>query len=420
MPTLSERLKNGWNAFLGRDPTTVYPNYGISSSLNPSRPRLIKGNIRNVVSSVYNKISVDCSAININHVRVDSDGNYVETIDDSLNRVLSKEANIDQTGRALVRDIVLSMLDEGVVAVVPYEMDIDPRDTESYKVLKARTGRILQWYPQHVRVELYNDLTGMKDQLMVEKRICPIIENPFFEIMNEPNSTAQRLMRVLSQLDRTNEDNSSGKLDLIIQLPYALKSDAQMVRAENRRKNIDDQLTGSQHGIAYVDATEKIVQLNRPLENNLWEQAKELTEQLFNELGFSASIFDGSADEVTMLNYNNRTIEPIMSAIVEEMDRKWLSKTAQTQQQAIRFFKDPFKLVPVAKLAEIADKFTRNEIMSSNEIRSVIGMKPSDDPKANELRNSNLNHPDEKQMVEEEDSTMDLGKFLTDDEIQNE
>lgn len=395
MPLIGDRLKNAWNAFMGRDPTRSYFGYGQGSGMNPYRPRLIRGNLKKVVSSVINQISVDCSSININHVRLNDDGNYLETIDDSLNRVLTREANIDQTGRAFIRDAVVSMLDEGVVALIPFELDIDPYDTDSYKVLKARTGRIIQWYPEHVLVEAYNELTGRKEELMVEKRITPIIENPFFEVMNEPNSTAQQLMRVLTQLDRTNEQNSSGKLDLIVQLPYPIKSDAKKIQAEQRRKMIDEQLIGAQHGIAYIDGTEKVIQLNRSLENNLWEQAKELTIQLFNELGFSESIFNGTADEATMLNYNNRTIEPIMTAIVEEMDRKWLSRTAQTQKQAIRFFKDPFKLVPVAQLAEISDKFTRNEIMSSNEIRSVIGMKPSDDPKADELRNSNLNHPDE-------------------------
>lgn len=395
MPPIGNRLKNAWNAFMGRDPTYPYFNYGQGSGMNMSRPRLIRADLKKIVASVINQIAVDCSSINVNHVRLDENGKYLETIDDDLNRVLTREANIDQTGRVLIRDIVISMLGEGVVAIVPYEMNIDPMNTEAFTVLKARTGRILQWYPAHIRVEVYNDITGRKEELMVEKRICPIVENPFFEIMNEPNSTAQKLMRVLSQLDRTNEQNSSGKLDLIVQLPYPIKSEARRIQANRRRKDIDDQLTGSQHGIAYMDATEKIVQLNRSLENNLWEQAKDLTAQLFNELGFSESIFNGTSDEATMLNYNNRTIEPIMTAIVEEMDRKWLSRTAQTQRQAIRFFKDPFKLVPVAQLAEIADKFTRNEIMTSNEIRSVIGMKPSSDPKADELRNSNLNHPDE-------------------------
>lgn len=397
MATINGRLKNAWNAFMGRDPTGVfsYAELGQSSGINPSRIRLIRGNAKSIVSSVYNQIAVDCSSININHVRLNEDGRFVEVIDDDLNRVLTREANIDQTGRQLIRDIVISLLDEGVIAVVPFETDIDPKDTESYQVLKARTAKIIQWYPKHIKVEIYNEDTGQKVQKILEKRLCAIIENPFFTIMNEPNSIAQRLIRILNQLDRTNEQNSAGKLDLIIQIPYTIKSVAQQMLAKKRKKEIEDQLTGSQYGIAYVDATEKVIQLNRSVENNLWEQAKDLTTQLYNELGFSEAIFNGTADEKTMLNYNNRTIEPILSVIVEEMERKWLSKTAISQRQAIRFFKDPFKLVPVAQLAEIADKFTRNEIMSSNEFRSVIGLKPSDDPKADELRNSNLNHPDE-------------------------
>lgn len=395
MPLFNGRLKNAWNAFMGRDPTSLYQYRGYASSINPSRPRLNSGNAKSIMSSIFNQIAVDCSMINIQHVRLDEDKKFKEVIDDSLNRVLTKDANVDQTGRSLIRDCVISMLDEGVVAIVPFEMDVDPKNTDSYQVLAARTAKILQWYPKHIQVEIYNEDTGRKEQLVLEKRICAIIENPFFAIMNEPNSTAQRLIRVLNQLDRTNEQNSAGKLDLIVQLPYVIKGSARKVQAETRRKDIEAQLTGSQYGIAYVDGTEKIIQLNRSVENNLWEQAKDLMQQLFNQLGFSESIFNGTADEKTILNYNNRTIEPILSAITEEMDRKWLSKTAQSQGQSIRFYKDPFKLIPVAQLAEIADKFTRNEIASSNEFRAIIGMKPSSDPKADELRNSNLNHPDE-------------------------
>lgn len=394
MADIVERFKKGWNAFMGRDPTN-HTYYGQSSYLSPSRPRITNVNAKSVLSSVYNQIGVDCSSININHVKLDDDGNFSEIINDSLNEVLTKDANIDQTGRVLIRDTVISMLDEGVIAVVPFETDIDPSNTESFKVLKARTAKILQWYPKHIQVEIYNELTGNKEQIVLEKRICAIIENPFFTIMNEPNSTAKRLIRVLNQLDRTNDKNSSGKLDLIVQLPYSVMNPTKKALAKSRKKEIEEQLVDSQHGIAYVDATEKIVQLNRSLDNNLWEQAKDLRSELFNELGFTQSIFDGTADEATLLNYNNRVIEPILTAITEEMERKWLSKTARRQKQAIRFFKDPFKLVPVANLAEISDKFTRNEIMTSNEIRSVIGMKPSSDPKANELRNANLNHPDE-------------------------
>lgn len=397
MASIVGRFKNAYNAFKERDPTDMYPYayIGQGGGINPSRIRLTGINSKSVVSSIYNQIAVDCSVINVNHVQLNEDGNYKETINDSLNDVLTKSANIDQTGRQLIRDIVISMLDEGVVAVVPFETDVDPDNTESYKVLKVRTAKILEWMPHHIRVEIYNEDDGRKHQLVLEKRICAIIENPFYTIMNEPNSTVQRLIRVLNQLDRTNDQNSAGKMDVIIQLPYLVRGKAKKIQAEIRRKDLEDQLTGSQYGIGYIDGTEKVIQLNRSIENNLWEQAKDLTVQLFNELGFSESIFNGTADEKTLLNYYNRTIEPIMSAIVEEMERKWLSKTAISQGKAIRYFKNPFKLVPVAQLAEIADKFTRNEIMSSNEIRSVIGIKPSDDPKADELRNSNLNHPDE-------------------------
>lgn len=394
---MANRLKNAWNAFMGRDPTYGYQyiDFGPSSGTNPSRARFTRANARSIVGSVYNQIAVDCSSIDIKHVKLDKEGKFAEVMDDSLNRVLQRDANLDQTGRSLIRDIVISMLDEGVVAVVPFETDIDPTDTESWTVEKARTAKVLQWYPKHIRVEIYNEDTGQKVQMVLEKRICAIIENPFYTTMNEPNSVSQRLIRILNQLDRTNESNSSGKLDLIFQLPFLIKGPSRRIQAKQRKKDIEDQLTNSQHGIAYVDGTEKIVQLNRSVENNLWEQAKDLTVQLFNELGFSEAIFNGTADEKTMLNYYNRTIEPILTAIIEELERKWLSKTAITQKQAIRFFRDPFKLVPVAQLAEIADKFTRNEIMTSNEIRSEIGLKPSDDPKADELRNSNLNHPDE-------------------------
>lgn len=395
MALLGERIKNAWNVFLGRDYTNASINYGVSSGINPSRPRFTRGNAKTIVSTIFNRIAVDCSTISINHVRLNDEGNFVEIIDDSLNRVLARDANIDQTGRALIRDIVISMLDEGVIAVVPFETDVDPMKTDSYQILKARTAKILQWYPHHIQVEIYDEDSGLKRQKILEKRICVIVENPFYTIMNEPNSIAQRLLRVLNQLDRTNEQNSAGKLDLIVQLPYVIKESAKRVQAEQRRKDIEAQLTGSQYGIAYIGGTEKIIQLNRSLENNLWEQAKDLTVQLYNQLGLSEEIFNGTADDKTMTNYMTGTIEPILSAIVEEMNRKWLSKTAVTQKQAIRFFNDPFRIVPVTQLAEIVDKFTRNEIMSSNEFRSKLGLKPSDDPKADELRNSNLNHPDE-------------------------
>lgn len=390
------RVRNVWNAFLGRDPTPSYSVYrGASSGIDPSMPRFGKGNAKSIVAAIYNRIAVDCASVDISHVRLNKDGQFKEVIDDSLNEVLQVEANIDQTGRDLIRDIVISMLDEGVVAVVPYEMNIDPDNTEAYKVSKVRTARITQWYPKHIQVEIYNEERGIKQQLIFEKRICAIVENPFFTVMNEPNSISQRLIRVLNQLDRTNEQNSGGKLDLIIQLPYVVKGPTQRFQAETRRKDIEAQLTGAQYGIAYIDGTEKIVQLNRSIENNLWEQAKDLMTQLFDQLGFSNEILNGTANEQTMLNYTNQIIAPILTAITEEMERKWLTKTARSQNQAIRFFNKPFKLVPVAQLAEIADKFTRNEIMTSNEFRSVVGLQPSDDPKADELRNANLNHPDE-------------------------
>lgn len=396
MAPVIERFKNAFHVLRGREPTPTWSfDMGYATNFRPDRVQFSRSNLKSVVSSVYNQIAVDCASIAIQHVRLDENKRYKETIEDELNRALSKEANIDQTGKELIEDVVISLLDEGCVAVVPTVFDIDPKNTDAYKIYELRVGKIMEWRPYHVLIEIYDDLTGQKRQKWFEKRTTAIIENPFYSIMNEPNSTAKRLIRVLNQLDRTNEENSGGKIDLIVQLPYLVKGDARKKQAEQRRKDIEAQLTGSQYGIAYIDGTEKVIQLNRGVENNLWTQAKELQADLYNQLGFSASIFDGTADEQTMLNYNNRTIEPIMSAIVENMERKWLSKTAQTQDQAIRFFKDPFKLVPVGQIAEIADKFTRNEIMTSNEIRSVIGMKPVDDPKADELRNANLNHPDE-------------------------
>lgn len=396
MSPIRERFKNAWNVFKGRDPTPTFDyQMGYATSFRPDRIQLSRTNLKSVVSSVYNKIAVDCSSIDIRHVKLDKNEKYLETINDSLNEALRREANLDQTGKELIEDIVVSLLDEGCVAVVPTVIDKNPKDTDSYQIYELRVGKILQWRPYHVFVDLYNDLTGQHVQDWFEKRTTAIIPNPFYHIMNEPNSTAKRLIRVLNQLDRTNEENSAGKLDLIVQLPYLIKGAARKNQAEQRRKDIEAQLTGSQYGIAYVDGTEKVIQLNRGVENNLWTQAKELQADLYNELGLTASIFDGTADEATMLNYTNRTIEPLMSAIVGNMDRKWISKTAHTQGQAIGFFKDPFKLVPVGQIAEIADKFTRNEIMTSNEVRSIVGMKPFDDPKANELRNANLNHPDE-------------------------
>lgn len=401
---IGERFKNAWNAFMGRDPTSFQGGYH-GSYYRPDRYRLSRGNERSLVTSVYNQIAVDCSSIDIRHVLLNEDEDYKETIKDSLNRALTLEANIDQTGRDLIRDSVLTLMEQGCVAIVPVDTTKDPELTDSYEILTLRAAKIIEWFPTQVRVELYNQKNGQKEQIVLSKRYVAIVENPFYATMNEPNSIAQRLIRVLGQLDRTNETNSSGKLDMIIQFPFAARSDMRKRHAEERRKEIETQLSGSQLGVAWVDSTEKIVQLNRSLENNLWTQAKELTEELYSQLGFSPEIFSGTADEKVYLNYYNRTIEPIMSALTENMERKWISRTAQTQGQAIRYFRDPFKLIPVQQVADIGDKFTRNEIMTSNEVRSKVGLKPSNDPKADELRNANLNHPDEKQMNVKKEET---------------
>lgn len=394
---ITNRVKNAWNAFLGRDPTKwneVY-NDGVGTSYNPYRVRVSITSLRSFVASVYNKIAVDISMVDIRHVRLTDEGKYKETINDQLNRALTTDANNDQSGRDLIRDLVLSMLDEGCIAVVPYECDVDPRSTESYTVFRMRVCKILEWKPHLILVRIYNEETGQYNEMWVEKRICAIIENPFYTIMNEPNSTAKSLTRVLNQLDQINSEMCSDKLNMLVQLPYSVKNPIKKKLADERKKDLEDQLNGSRFGIGYIDSTEKVIQLNRPLENNLWEQAKGLTEQLLNQLGFSMEVFNGTADEQTMLNYQNNTLAPILSEICESMERKWISKTAQTQKQGIRYYMDPFRLVPVAKLAELADKFTRNEIMSSNELRSVMGLKQSSDPKADKLINSNLNQPDE-------------------------
>lgn len=396
-----DRWKNAWNAFLGRSPT--YNNFGHGSyGHKPDRFRLKGLNARSIVSTIYNKIAVDVSLMNISHVRLNDDGQFEETIKDSLNDCLTCQANIDQTSRELIRDAVISMFDEGCVAIVPTLTDKDPFLTDSYKIYKLRTAKIVEWFPTQVRVRVYCEDDGIEHELIYDKKDVAIIENPFYYIMNEPNSTAQRLLRLLKQVDQTNEDTVSGKLDMIIQLPYIIKSEARKRQAEERRKSIEEQLTNTKYGIAYTDGSEKVMQLNRSLENNLWQQAKDLQTQLYNELGLAESIFNGTADEKTLLNYNNSTIEPIILAIVEAMDHKWITPTARSQGQAIKYFKDPFRSVPVNQIAEIADKFTRNEIMSSNELRSTIGLKPSKDPKADELRNANLNHPDEQQMNNKE------------------
>lgn len=390
---IGSRLKHAFNAFMNRDPT--YTPSGSSYSIRPDRPRLSRGNERSIVTSVFNRIALDVASIDIKHCRLDENGRYVEDIDSGLNNCLDLEANLDQTGRAFIQDVVMSMLDEGCVAIVPVDTTLNPKITNSYDILSMRTGKILDWYPAHVRVRLYNDQTGDKEDILLPKSQVAIIENPLYAIVNEHNSTMQRLIRKLSLLDVTDEQTASGKLDLIIQLPYVVKTDARREQANRRRKEIEEQLTGSKYGIAYIDGTEKVTQLNRSLENNLLKQIEYLTEMVYSQLGITQEVLNGTADEKTMLNYNNRTIEPIVSAIVDEMKRKFLTKTARSQRQTITFFRDPFRLVPVNDIAEMADKFTRNEIMTSNEIRQIVGMKPSDNPKADELVNSNISQPDE-------------------------
>lgn len=388
------RLKHAWNAFTGTDYTT-YQDVGPGYSSRPDRIRLTRGNERSIITSVYNRIALDVAALNVQHIRLDKNGRFLSVIQDGLNTCLTVEANIDQTARAFIQDIVVSMLDEGCVAIVPVDTTYDPSVTGSYDIQTMRVGKILDWYPQHVRVRLYNERTGTKENILVPKSTVAIVENPLYAVVNEPNSTMQRLIRKLNLLDVIDEQSGSGKLDLIIQLPYVIKTEARRQQAENRRKDIEAQLSGTKYGIAYADGTERITQLNRSVNNNLMSQIEYLTSMLYSQLGITQSILDGTADEKTMLNYNNRTIEPIISAIVDEMKRKFLTKTARSQSQSISFFRDPFKLVPVNDIAEIADKFTRNEIMTSNEIRQVIGMKPSDDPRADELRNKNLSAPSE-------------------------
>lgn len=394
--TLGSRFKNAWNVLMGnRDPTINYNQIGPGYSYRPDRPRMTRGNERSIVTSIYNRIALDVSSIQIQHCKLDKNGRYLSVINSKLNSCLNLEANLDQTGRAFVQDVVMSMLDEGCVAMVPIETTLNPKKTDSYDILSMRTGKILEWYPEHVRVRIYNDRTGNKEEIVLPKKTVGIIENPLFAVINEPNSTMQRLIRKLVLLDAIDEQSGSGKLDLIIQLPYVIKSEARRQQAEARRKDIEMQLAGSKYGIAYTDGTERVTQLNRPVENNLMKQIEYLTNTLYGQLGITQAILDGSADDKTMLNYYSRTIEPIVSAIADELKRKFLTKTARSQNQSILFFRDPFKLVPVNDIAEIADKFTRNEIMTSNEIRQVVGLKPSDDPKADKLINSNLNQPEE-------------------------
>ena len=407
--TFISRLKHGWNAFMNRDPTGYYRNdIGPGYSYRIDRPRFSRGNERSLVTSVYNRIALDCAAINIKHCRMDENDRFVETINSNLNKCLNLEANIDQTGRSFIQDVVMSMLDEGCVAIVPVDTTFNPDITNSYDILSMRVGKVLDWYPKHVRVRVYNENTGKKEDIIVPKSTVAIIENPLYAVINEPNSTMQRLIRKLNILDSIDEQSGSGKLDLIIQLPYIIKTDARRQQAENRRKDIENQLAGSKYGIAYTDGTERITQLNRPVENNLMKQIEYLTSMLYSQLGITQSILDGSADEKTMLNYNNRTIEPIIAAIVDEMKRKFLTKTARAQHQTITFFIDAFRLVPINNIAEIADKFTRNEILTSNEIRQIIGFKPSDDPKADKLINSNINQNNSEQIDSTSNETGNL------------
>ena len=392
---LSTRFKHAWNTFFNRDPTDDFKDVTISYSYRPDRLRLTKGNERSIATSIFNRIALDVSSINIQHCKLDENGRYISPINSKLNNCLTLEANKDQTSRAFIQDVVMSMFDEGCVAIVPIETTANPSITDSYDIYSMRTGKILEWYPDQVKVRVYNDRTGKKEDIKLPKSTVAIIENPLYAVMNEPNSIMQRLIRKLNLLDAIDEQSGSGKLDLIIQLPYTIRSEARRNEAEKRRKDIEMQLANSKYGIAYADATEHITQLNRSVENNLMKQIEYLTEMAYSQLGITQTILDGTADEKTMLNYNNRTVEPIISAIVDGMKRTFLSKTARSQLQSILFFNDPFKLVPISQIAEVADKFTRNEILTSNEIRQIIGMKPSDDPKADQLINSNISQPNE-------------------------
>lgn len=395
--TIGSRLKHAWNAFTGnRDPTIRYRDIGPSYGIRPDRPRFTGGRERSMITALFNRMAMDVAAININHVQLDENGRFKSIIKSGLNECLTLSANIDQTGRAFKQDIVMSMLDEGNIAIVPVDTTRDPNDTDSYDIESMRVGKILEWYPAHVKVRVYNERTGRKEDLIMSKRTVAIVENPFFAVVNEPNSTMQRLVRKLALLDAIDEQSGSGKLDLIIQLPYVVKTEARRKQAEDRRKDIERQLSGSKYGIAYTDGTERITQLNRPVENNLMKQIEFLTSMMYSQLGMTPSVLDGTADEATMLNYYTRNTEPILAAIVDAMKRTFLTKTARTQNKSIEFFRDPFKLVLVNNMADIADKFTRNEILSSNEIRQIIGIKPSNDPKADKLINSNLNQPEDK------------------------
>lgn len=420
MASLGERLRHAWNAFRNKNPTVNYQDLGWSSSYRPDRVRFSRGNERSIVTSIYNRIALDVASIDFRHVKLDDHDRFVDYMPTGLDYCLSTEANIDQTSRAFMQDVVMSMLDEGVVAIVPVDTTDDPTITGSYDIRTMRTGKVIEWFPRHVKVRLYNDQTGHKQDVLLPKTSVAIIENPFYSVFNEPNSTMQRLIRKLNLLDAIDEQSGSGKLDLIVQLPYIIKTDARREQAEKRRKDIETQLSGSKYGIAYTDGTERITQLNRPVENNLLKQIEYLTSMLYGQLNLHQTILDGTADEKTMLNYTNRLIEPIAAAIVDSMNRVFLTKTARSQKQTIMYFRDPFRLVPVDSIAEIADKFTRNEIMTSNEIRQIVGMKPSDDPKADQLINSNISQPDEKEVAEvPKDKSSKSKKKKLKEEIQN-
>lgn len=395
------RFKRSFNVFLNRDPTDLYRREvgEVSYGYRPDRVRFTRGNERSIITAIYNRIALDAASVDILHTKLDENGRFLETINSGLNRCLTVEANADQTGRAYRQDVYQSILDEGCISMVPTDTDVNPEDTTSYEILTMRTGKILEWRPKSIKVKVYNERTGKREDIVVPKASTAIVENPFYAVMNEPSSTMQRLIRKLNILDAIDEQSGSGKLDMIIQLPYIIKTEARRQQAEDRRKDIEMQLASSKYGIAYTDGTERITQLNRPLDNNLMKQIEYLTETLYSQLGITQSILDGTADEKTMINYYSRTIEPLVAAVVDEMKRKFLTKTARTQGQSISFFRDPFKLVPVSEIATIADTFTRNEILTSNEIRQIIGMKPSKDPKADQLINSNMPQPAEEAPV---------------------
>lgn len=411
--SMSRRVKNAWNAFMGRDPTTTYLGYGSSSYYRPDRVHLSAVSGRTIITSIFNRIALDVASIDIKHCLLDENGRFTEEVKDGLDNCLTLEANIDQTAKAFIQDVVISMFDEGSIAIAPIDTIGDPTDTESYDIETMRVGQIVGWYPSHVRLNVYNDRTGRKQELIFAKSEVAIIENPLYAVINEPNSTLQRLLHKISLLDMIDDNNSSGKLDLILQLPYTVRSETKKREAEKRLQSLENQLVGSRYGIGYIDATEKVTQLNRSVENNLFHQVEYLTSMLYSQLGITQSVMDGTADEKTMLNYYSRTIVPILSAITVEIKRKFLSKNARTRGHSIEFFQDPFDLVPVSEISEIADKFTRNEIMTSNEIRQVIGMKPSDDPNADVLRNKNLSAP------QEGESTV-VQQVTEKEEIQNE